>query len=163
MTANTCGPIDFVFLQDLSGSYTDDLPILQAQVPNLIAATDGAGADIDFAVASFIDKPTGSFGSAGDYVYQTHVSVTTDNASVISSISGMATRSGADAPEALEIEGIAVDRLAVEATPEIKERYLGEAASAVYLIRPDQHVAARWPDYDETATQAALARAIGKE
>ncbi|WP_319823989.1 Ig-like domain-containing protein [Thalassovita sp.] len=100
MSATSCGPVDFVFLQDLSGSYTDDLPILKAQVPNLIAATEGGGADIDFAVASFIDKPTGAFGAAGDYVYQTHLGLSTDNASVISTINGLATRSGADAPEA---------------------------------------------------------------
>jgi len=70
---------------------------------------------------------------------------------------------GAEAPEGLEAEGLSVDRLALEATPEIRERYLGEAESAVYLIRPDQHVAARWPSYDAAAVKTALARAIGKE
>ena len=29
-------------------------------------------------------------------------------------------------------------------SPEMQERYLGRARSALYLIRPDQHVAARW-------------------
>lgn len=105
MSTATCGPIDFIFLQDLSGSYSDDLPILKSQVPNLIAATDGAGVDIDFGVASFIDKPTGPFGSTGDYVYQTHLGITTDNASVVASINSLATLSGADGPEA-QLEGL---------------------------------------------------------
>ena len=105
MSANTCGPIDLVFLQDLSGSYADDLPILKAQIPNVIAALDGAGADADFAVASFIDKPTGAFGAAGDYVYQTHLGISSDNASVISAINALGTRSGADAEEA-QLEGL---------------------------------------------------------
>ena len=70
---------------------------------------------------------------------------------------------GAEAPEGLEVEGLTLDRLAIKATPEIAARYLGEAASAVYLIRPDQHVAARWPAYDAQAVTAALKRAIGKE
>ncbi|MEM6743022.1 MAG: FAD-dependent monooxygenase, partial [Pseudomonadota bacterium] len=47
--------------------------------------------------------------------------------------------------------------------PELRARYLGEAGSAVYLIRPDQHVAARWTDWDPTQGAAALARALGKD
>lgn len=38
-------------------------------------------------------------------------------------------------------------------------RYLGDAAAAVYLIRPDQHVAARWAAFDAAAVQTALRRA----
>ena len=43
----------------------------------------------------------------------------------------------------------------------LRERYLGRANQAVYLIRPDQHVAARWPAYDAAAVTAALAAARG--
>ncbi|WP_372605334.1 FAD-dependent oxidoreductase [Actibacterium sp.] len=72
----------------------------------------------------------------------------------------------ADAPKALVIEGVPVTRLALSAaddpTGALAERYLGDAKSAVYLIRPDQHVAARWAGFDETALAAALRRAIGK-
>lgn len=32
----------------------------------------------------------------------------------------------------------------------------------VYLLRPDQHVCARWRRYDPQAVQAALNRAMGK-
>ena len=66
------------------------------------------------------------------------------------------------APDSLSAHGLTVPRLAVEATPEITARYLGTAKGAVYLIRPDQHVAARWDHFDESAVAAALARAIGK-
>lgn len=44
----------------------------------------------------------------------------------------------------------------------LRERYLGAAKGAVYLIRPDQHVVGRWPDYDETAIRDALHRACGR-
>ena len=70
---------------------------------------------------------------------------------------------GADAPDTQQVDGITLDRLALDVTPELAERYLGDATSAVYLIRPDQHVAARWPAYDQAAVKAALTRAIGKE
>ncbi|NMD09061.1 MAG: FAD-dependent oxidoreductase, partial [Phyllobacteriaceae bacterium] len=68
-----------------------------------------------------------------------------------------------DAPVGLEVEGISVKTLSiVSPTTELKERYLGAEKSAVYLLRPDQHVAARWTSYDADAVVAALTRAIGR-
>ncbi|MFZ7092751.1 FAD-dependent oxidoreductase [Primorskyibacter sp. 2E233] len=71
----------------------------------------------------------------------------------------------AEAPETLDEGGVVVDRLALKAdsSAQLPERYLGDAKSAVYLIRPDQHVVARWDSFDETAIRAALRRACGKE
>jgi 3-(3-hydroxy-phenyl)propionate hydroxylase len=69
---------------------------------------------------------------------------------------------GADAPDGLSAHGLDLPRLALEVTPELQARYLGAARGAVYLIRPDQHVAARWSGFDADAVYAALARAIGK-
>ncbi|MEM6478898.1 MAG: FAD-dependent oxidoreductase [Pseudomonadota bacterium] len=45
---------------------------------------------------------------------------------------------------------------------QMAERYLGDAQSALYLIRPDQHVAARWPDYEREAISEALRRACAR-
>ncbi|SEQ13920.1 FAD-dependent oxidoreductase [Thalassovita taeanensis] len=70
----------------------------------------------------------------------------------------------ADAPDTLDEAGITVPRLALSSDDAaLRDRYLGAADSAVYLIRPDQHVAARWPRFDEAETRAAIRRAIGKE
>ena len=73
----------------------------------------------------------------------------------------------ADAPDLIEEDGIEVTRLALsvkdDQTLALKQRYLGEAESAVYLIRPDQHVAARRPSFDENLFRAAIRRATGKE
>jgi 3-(3-hydroxy-phenyl)propionate hydroxylase len=73
----------------------------------------------------------------------------------------------AEAPETLAEDGIAVRRVALSATDDpsgaLAERYLGAARAAVYLIRPDQHVAARWSLYDDAALRAALRRACGKD
>ncbi|WP_323786388.1 FAD-dependent oxidoreductase [Thalassovita sp.] len=71
-----------------------------------------------------------------------------------------------DAPAEMEESGIKVGSLSLYSEaldPALAERYLGAAQSAVYLIRPDQHVAARWEKFDEAATRAAIRRAIGKE
>ncbi len=44
----------------------------------------------------------------------------------------------------------------------LRQRYLGDAPQAIYLIRPDQHIVARWPDFRADAVTAALHRSIGK-
>jgi len=72
----------------------------------------------------------------------------------------------AEAPASIEEGGITAGRLALSAAQDpsgaLKERYLGKAKSAVYLIRPDQHVAARWDSFDENAVRAALRTATAK-
>jgi len=47
-------------------------------------------------------------------------------------------------------------------SPEIRARYLGSSPSAVYLVRPDQHIVARWADFDASAVARAVKSAIGK-
>lgn len=47
-------------------------------------------------------------------------------------------------------------------SPDLIARYLGGASRAVYLIRPDQHVVARWPAFDAGAVMRARNTAIGK-
>ena len=42
------------------------------------------------------------------------------------------------------------------------ERFLGTAERAVYLIRPDQHIVARWSEYDAARVRMAVATALGK-
>ncbi len=70
----------------------------------------------------------------------------------------------ADIPQDVAHDGVAVStlRLSTADNPALRERYLGEAESAVYLLRPDQHVAARWHNHDAQAVGAAIDRALGK-
>jgi 3-(3-hydroxy-phenyl)propionate hydroxylase len=53
-----------------------------------------------------------------------------------------------------------VGRDVADARDLVGQRYDARPGT-VYLIRPDQHVAARWRAFDATRVQAALARAIG--
>ena len=69
------------------------------------------------------------------------------------------------APARLEVDGLPIDVLRLDAatapSDALRERYLGDATSAVYLIRPDQHVAARWASFDEASVSRALRAAVG--
>ncbi len=71
----------------------------------------------------------------------------------------------ADAPQIVVAQGQTLHRLALSAAGNeaLRSRYLGEATSAVYLIRPDQHVAARWEKWNADAVAAALATALALE
>ncbi len=73
----------------------------------------------------------------------------------------------ADADDEIVEDGVTATRLALKAADDptggLAARYLGDAPSAVYLIRPDQHVAARFPEYNEAQVRFAIRRATGKE
>ena len=68
-----------------------------------------------------------------------------------------------DAPEAVSEAGLTAQRVKLSAVgrDDFRTRYLGTAPGAVYLIRPDQHVVARWPSFDEARVRQAMRRAVG--
>ncbi len=70
---------------------------------------------------------------------------------------------GGEKPAPVSTHGITT-RVAhvVDPSAQVVERYLGDQSTAVYLVRPDQHVVARWSHYDAAAISTALATAIGK-
>jgi 3-(3-hydroxy-phenyl)propionate hydroxylase len=70
-----------------------------------------------------------------------------------------------DLPETFKSCGIACDLVNIPAAGNeaITARYLGKATQAVYLVRPDQHVAARWDHFDAAAINSAMAKALALE
>ncbi|MEJ6393874.1 FAD-dependent oxidoreductase [Gymnodinialimonas sp. 2305UL16-5] len=72
---------------------------------------------------------------------------------------------GGNAPSNVApIDGIVLRIVHIaDPSPELAARYLGEHPAAIYLIRPDQHVVGRWPNWNADHVTAALRRAIGKE
>ena len=63
-----------------------------------------------------------------------------------------------------EMPGIdSADMLAPPVTGMLRDRYLGNATAAVYLIRPDQVVAARWPYPDPAAVSRTITRIWRRE
>ncbi len=73
----------------------------------------------------------------------------------------------AEAPRDVSEAGLKAVRLALSTAADksgaLAERYLGGAPGAVYLIRPDRHIAARWANYHDLQFRTALRRTTGKE
>ncbi|WP_375511768.1 hypothetical protein [uncultured Nostoc sp.] len=97
---------DIFLLQDLTGSFVDDLPNLKDIFPSLVDNLKNPnfqivyGADPFFGVASFKDKPVGGLGDAGDFVYRNNIALTGDTVSVVSTVNGLSADGGGDFPEA---------------------------------------------------------------
>lgn len=70
----------------------------------------------------------------------------------------------APTPEFDGVDGVPLSHLSLTAqgNPLLAERYLGDAEGAVYLLRPDQHVVARWPAASADEVMAAMLTALGK-
>jgi 3-(3-hydroxy-phenyl)propionate hydroxylase len=71
-----------------------------------------------------------------------------------------------EAPAPLDVDGVTVEPVCAGTDFEDTEglatqRYDGKPGT-VYLIRPDQHVAARWRTYDEGKVRAAVNRAVAR-
>ncbi len=68
-------------------------------------------------------------------------------------------------PRDLTAANVKIDLVSISAnddpTGAVAERYLGRNNCAIYLIRPDQHVAARWAEFDAGAVENAVQRAFG--
>ncbi|MEP5761264.1 MAG: FAD-dependent oxidoreductase [Litoreibacter sp.] len=71
------------------------------------------------------------------------------------------------APDITNVDGIALKIVTLTTSTDdphgdIAARYLGTADNGIYLIRPDQHVAARWASADTTDIETAVRIATGQ-
>ena len=91
---------DVFMVQDLSGSFYNDLPNVKALFPSLVESLS-VTSDVAFGIGSFVDKTVAPFGSAtyGDYVYKTDKAIDTDTDAVQEALDGLRTYWGWDWPE----------------------------------------------------------------
>ncbi len=116
------GDIDLVFLQDLSGSFREDLPHVAGAVRGIAAEVKELDPEAAFAVASFVDKPVPTDDHRkNDYLYKAHLGRTADAGVVANLIANLVIRHGGDLPEA------ALDGLR------------GAALGTGLSLRPDAH------------------------
>ena len=95
-----CPPLDFIFLVDLSGSFGDDLANFRDSARQIAADLRADNPDVQFAIASFIDRPESPWGGAGDYLYRPELELTDDAAAFETALAGLSTGYGGDGPEA---------------------------------------------------------------
>jgi hypothetical protein len=91
--------IDMVLLPDLSGSFFDDLPTIQALAPSLLTTLAPAHPNNRFGLVSFVDKPFSPFGGPGDYVYRLDLALTGNTAQFLTALNGLTVGWGDDAPQ----------------------------------------------------------------
>jgi hypothetical protein len=100
-TATAGGPADIYFLQDLSGSFKDDLKHVQATVRDMIdAARAGGGRSQLIGLGGFIDKPLEPFGVSGTYTFRNFQTLTNSADKIESAFKQMRVMDGEDPPEA---------------------------------------------------------------
>ena len=97
---------DVTLLQDLTGSYNNDLPELKTQIPIAVNRLTSPylepifGPDIKFGISSFKDKPVSPFGGSSDYVYQGETALTTNISTIKNEVSNFQASGGRDRQEA---------------------------------------------------------------
>jgi len=102
---STALPLDVQFLQDLSGSFGDDIATVRGLVPGIVTALQAVQTDSRFGSSTFVDKPVAPFGAAGEWTYNTLLPLTANVASLTATYNSMVIRNGNDAPEA-QIEAL---------------------------------------------------------
>ena len=141
---------DIMLLHDLSGSFDDDPPNVRAQFGGLYAALNQGGRDVDFGVASFIDKPVPPFGAPGDYVYNTDLAVSGDQAAIQAALDALVVGFGDDEPES-QLEALL--QLALRAETEAGFRADTQRLVVVSTDAPP-HVAGDYPTAPEGPNDA---------
>lgn len=140
--------VDIVLAQDLSGSFFDDLPVLQAGnfVTDLLSNLSSNGADdVGFGIASYVDYPIFSlpdfpFGDPFiDFIYNTDQPITTDASIADGVLDTLITFNGVDAPEA---QLVALQQIALRADGEIgfrpdAQRFVVLSTDAPYHLAGD--------------------------
>lgn len=111
------GALNVQFLQDLTGSFADDIANVRTLVPQIVTALQGISGGAAFGVSTFRDKAYGAFGGAGDWVYQTSLAIGATSTALTAAYAGFVASNGADEPES-QIEALL--QLAVRGqTPEV--------------------------------------------
>ncbi|HEY2730008.1 MAG TPA: hypothetical protein VGK52_08695 [Polyangia bacterium] len=93
-------PIDVMLLEDLTGSFADDLVTVNGVSSTLANDLLSSNAGTLIGVASFKDKPFVPFGEPGSYVYKLELPLTNTAGSFVSTLANLSAAGGGDLAEA---------------------------------------------------------------
>lgn len=110
------GSLNVQFLQDLTGSFGDDIATVRSLVPQIVTALQSVQANAAFGVSTFRDKAFGAFGSAGDWVYRTENAIGITPSMLTDAYTAMIASGGADLPES-QLEALL--QIGLRATTEV--------------------------------------------
>jgi len=100
------GRADVVFLIDITGSMTQEIGHIQAELRDTIApGIQAAIPDAEIGVATFADFPVSACGTEEDHPYDLVLPVTSDLARVQAAVNAITVSNGGDPPEA-QVEGL---------------------------------------------------------
>ena len=102
---STASKLDLQFLQDLTGSFADDIATVRGLVPQIVTAVQAVQPASRFGVSTFRDKAIGSFGGFGDWVYEQTLALGATPTVLADAYGAMVANGGADGPEA-QIEAL---------------------------------------------------------
>lgn len=91
--------LDFVFIQDISGSFGDDLTTVNTLLDNLLSEILTLVPDTRFAVTTFCDIPEEPFGNPGDTTFTINQSLTSDTNLIKNAYQNIPLQNGNDSPE----------------------------------------------------------------
>lgn len=91
--------LDMVLLEDLSGSFGDDISTVNGLADDLITSVSGLATSVRLGLSTFIDKPISPFGGSSDHEYQTAQGLTADYDAWKAALDSLVLGSGADGPE----------------------------------------------------------------
>ena len=86
-------PVDFIFLQDLTGSFSDDLPVVEGSISDILTGLEDTLSDVQFGVTVFRDQ-------GDEFVYQVRSPVSSSRTAVENAYAAMVAAAGGDYPEA---------------------------------------------------------------
>lgn len=99
LTSGCDTALDVVLLQDLTGSYQQDLPVMNAQLPGLLAGLQAVNPSVRVGGTSFHDKPFAPLGELDDYCYKVESPLSKDTADLLNAYKIMGASGGMDLPE----------------------------------------------------------------
>jgi len=108
-------PLDLLHVQDLSGSYSDELMTVKGFLDDLTTGVVTIAPDVTFGITSFRDKPISPFGAPDDHEFREDLALTPDISEFESIYATLVAGGGADGADGEEAQLTALQQIGLRA------------------------------------------------